>query len=969
MANETIIIDVQSKFTDNASAGLKSAGLQADRYKTKLDGATKASEKLGGTKVKPKLGAPTDHATPVFKKVLGLGRSFGRKTYKATVDVNDQASGKIRGLSSKIFSLKSLLTGVTAGVAAKKAIIDPIGVADFLTTAQIGFETMLGSKKKADKFMRDVKNFAVDTPFETQDVVSNAQRMLSVGWNRKNVLKDMNRIGNQSAATGTGAAGIERVTTALGQMRMKGKVSAEEMLQLTESNVKAWEYVAKGEGVSVAKAQEMVTKGLIPVDKAINSILTGMDEFDGMMDETANRTAGGLKSQLQDTFQNKYVEKWGRGLQTGAIKGMAKLLDYLEEMSPKMDKWGDVLEEVGEDLSTGLVNKLESAGNRLDKLFSDEKFQNASLGGKLDIAWDELIAQPFSDWWDSSGKEKITTKLKEIGTEALVSIKDVFTGSLKDLLPGGDKAGIEDYLIGLFTIKKAGKLFSWLTEPLGGEGGNPLSGSSLGTINISAALVNVNGKTSPPLSDGKGDSGKKDIWLPDSAKKQGKGKGKTTPDIPDLPETQKPKKSRPKTRLDALKSMPGKTKGLLTKVGTKLGSGATTSAGTAATGAAGIAGAAGTLMGLVSAAKSFLHASKAKGEKTKNKETYSGAAKLGLTSGGALAGAVAGSIVPGIGTALGALIGGGLGGAAAFFGGDKLGKKATKAHYANERNTKKHTYKQTRGQYYNPEHAQEAKKLRKSAGKSTDSSERKLTDSTKKATKETKSYSRESESASRTVKSYASTTSGAGSKVNVMGGQASAAGGNVGIMGGQALTAGGNVSALGTQATLVASVLASAAATIRSAAAQAKSAAAGKTPNTKLTPPMAVKKNARGNYIGSHIVSELGEEGPEMVIPLSNHRNRALKLWEQAGNILGVKRYARGGIAGQGKIRGTRGTSSSGVQVNVASGAIQITVQAGGSGDIVTAIRSGRKEITDAILNAIVDACGTSYTNRTAEVM
>ena len=223
MANETIIIDVQSKFTDNASAGLKSAGLQADRYKTKLDGATKASEKLGGTKVKPKLGAPTDHATPVFKKVLGLGRSFGRKTYKATVDVNDQASGKIRGLSSKIFSLKSLLTGVTAGVAAKKAIIDPIGVADFSTTAQIGFETMLGSKKKADKFMRDVKNFAVDTPFETQDVVSNAQRMLSVGWNRKNVLKDMNRIGNQSAATGTGAAGIERVTTALGQMRMKGK--------------------------------------------------------------------------------------------------------------------------------------------------------------------------------------------------------------------------------------------------------------------------------------------------------------------------------------------------------------------------------------------------------------------------------------------------------------------------------------------------------------------------------------------------------------------------------------------------------------------------------------------------------------------------------------------------------------------------------------------------------------------------
>ena len=110
-----------------------------------------------------------------------------------------------------------------------------------------------------------------------------------------------------------------------------------------------------------------------------------------------------------------------------------------------------------------------------------------------------------------------------------------------------------------------------------------------------------------------------------------------------------------------------------------------------------------------------------------------------------------------------------------------------------------------------------------------------------------------------------------------------------------------------------------------------------------------------------------------MVIPLSKHRSRALGLWEQAGEILGVTRHARGGKVGNTGRRGSGGGSNSTgrVQVNVASGAIQITVQAasGSGGDVIAAIKNSKQEIANVIMNAIVDACGTSYTNRTAEVM
>lgn len=947
-SKETIVIETEARFTDNASAGLKVSGQQVDKFKTKVDGATKASEKLGGTKVNPKIGAPADKATPVFKKVLGTGRSFAGKTFRAAVDIDDKATSKLKSIKDKVFSLKTAIGGVLTGVAAKKVIIDPISVADSTTTAQIGFETMLGSKKKADKFMADIKNFAVETPFETQDVVQNSQKMLAMGWKRKNILTDMKRIGNTSAATGTGAEGIERVTTALGQMKMKGKVSAEEMLQLTEANVKAWDYVAKGQGVSVAQAQDMVTKGLIPVDDAIDSILKGMDEFDGMMDKTANRTASGLKSQLADTFQIGFVEKWGRGLQTGAIKGMSKLLDYLDEMSPKMDKWGDVLEDIGEDLSTGLVSKLESAGNKLDELFGREDFQNASIGGKISIAWDELITDPFSDWWDSKGKDAITSKLKSIGTEAAKSIKDLFKNSLKDLLPGGDPAGIEDYLIGYLGLKGGLKLFgkgkNLLSTILYGSGGsNPLSDTGVGTMTVSAATVYVNGGVSG------GTSGN----LPDlTGKGSAADKGKNgTPKMANGGLLSLFNKDQYVTLKDGSMVKTGLGKAIFGNIGVKLGSSAATAGGAAAVGAAGAAGMAGIVAGVGSAAKNIYNAVTSKNKEEKKKEGYRGGTKLGMVGAGAAAGAAIGSFVPVVGTAAGALIGGGLGGIAAVFKGNDVGD-----HIRSE-----------------------SDKIKENAAGASDN---KFSDTTKKATRETKTYTKESETAAKKVKSYGATTSGAGTKVNSLGSYSSMAGGNVGTMGGQALTAGGNVQVLGSQATLVASVLSAAASTIRSAASQAKAAASSASastskssaaPNTRLATPPGVQKNARGNYIGSHIISELGEEGPEMVIPLSKHRSRALGLWEQAGEILGVTRHARGGKVGNAGRRssggGSNGTGS--VQVNVASGAIQITVQAasGSGGDVVAAIKSSKQEIANILMNAIVDACGTSYTNRTAEVM
>lgn len=62
----------------------------------------------------------------------------------------------------------------------------------------------------------------------------------------------------------------------------------------------------------------------------------------------------------------------------------------------------------------------------------------------------------------------------------------------------------------------------------------------------------------------------------------------------------------------------------------------------------------------------------------------------------------------------------------------------------------------------------------------------------------------------------------------------------------------------------------------------------GKKLGQKLFPAKKQGKRARGGIVTRPEVSLIGEAGDEAVIPLENHRNRALALWQQAGQALGV---------------------------------------------------------------------------------
>lgn len=1029
MANKEIVIDVVSEYSDHASSGLQQTGKNAEKASREMDklGKKRAKPKLGledkaspvldkfgkkgdglGKKTwTPKLGLK-DTATAGIKKAMSAGMSFGRKTFSAVLKIDDKVTSQIKKIPSviskiknSIFSLKTLAGGVMTGIAAKKLIADPVSLADEFETYQIGFETMLKSKEKATKFMDSAKKFASVTPFDTSAVVSNAQRMLAYGFSDKDIIPDLTKIGNASAALGAGEEGISRVSRALGQMKTNGRLNAEDMNQLTDVGINAWKYLADAEGKSIAQIREMSQKGEISGDKAVKTILNGLKEFDGMMDKTSNSTVSGLMSNIKDTFDINIVSKWGKGLQKGATKGLGEFADYLDKSDAKLKEAGTSLEKLGEYASTSVFKGLEKAGDKIDDLISMPKFQNASIGGKISIAWDELIVNPFSKWWDSKGRPAIVKKITGIGKDIAKAGGNWFKESLKDLLPGGDKAGIADYLAGFLGLSGGLKLFkggkSLYDLITGGSGGggktNPL-GDSIGTINVSAAVVNVNGGIGNGNSTipGTNPTGNKEIWLPESVKRKMQ---QTEPKTPSGP-------TRTPGGLFGLGGSGvtlknGETvaatgwKAWLGNLGVKLGSGAATAGGAAAVGGASLLGGALGIAGIGSAAGNIYNAVTAKDSATKKKEVYRGGTKLGLVGGGAATGALIGSAVPVIGTLAGGLIGAGIGGIGAITKGNKFGDSLRK-FVSSRKNALKNSNSMTAK-------SQEYWKYSKDSISSVNpkgAKYKELASSVQKAYEENKKNTKQTNVGSKTTKIFSGATNAAGGKVSGLGGMSATAGGKLGAMGSMSLAAGGNLQSAGVSALSLASALASAASTIASAAsttaAQANAISSitsgsylnnggsksgkkttGKKTTTKPKVQTALPKNgkffhnAKGSLVRGHIVSELGEEGNEMVIPLSRHRSRALSLWNQAGQILGVTKHAKGGLVGGSSGSGKASSGSSQPVINV--GGITISVNASGNDGIVDAIKNSKGEIADAIMQAIADAIGSTASNRTAEVM
>lgn len=261
-------------------------------------------------------------------------------TLKATADHARDQFGEVSAAVDRVSNGMLALSAAGFGV-----IGMTVKLAATNEQTELAFTSLLGSAEKAQAFLDDMRTFAASSPFEFTDLTNAARRMLALGFSAEQIKPMLTAVGDAVAAMGGGKEMIDGVVLALGQMQAKGKVSAQEMNQLAERGIPAWEMLAKSMGISIPEAMKKSEQGAIDSTTAINAIVTGMqDKFGGMMDKQAKTTAGRW-SNLVDTLTQLAV-KFGDAylpLVNDLIDAAVKFAGALGKVNPKLLLWGTLI--------------------------------------------------------------------------------------------------------------------------------------------------------------------------------------------------------------------------------------------------------------------------------------------------------------------------------------------------------------------------------------------------------------------------------------------------------------------------------------------------------------------------------------------------------------------------------------------------------------------------------------------------
>lgn len=223
------------------------------------------------------------------------------------------ASSQLSDLNEKISTIGTLLTSgalIQGGKAITELVTMPliglgqsaITMADNLRRAELAFTTLTGSADRANALLRDLQAFAATTPFEFPQLVEAGKRMLALGFSAEQLIPTLRAVGDATAGLGGGADVMNRIILALGQMQAKGNIASQEMKQLAEAGIPAWDLLAQKLGVTVPEAMQLVQKGAVDAATGVSAVLEGMaQKFGGLMAQQS-ATIQGTISNLNDTL-------------------------------------------------------------------------------------------------------------------------------------------------------------------------------------------------------------------------------------------------------------------------------------------------------------------------------------------------------------------------------------------------------------------------------------------------------------------------------------------------------------------------------------------------------------------------------------------------------------------------------------------------------------------------------------------
>jgi hypothetical protein len=674
MGANTSVIDIFVELTDNTGPGAESSKRNVTKLEQSMQKAQESVNRLGKVRKIEITMQAIDKASRGIDSVFRKGASFAGSVFSATISIVDRVTAPIRGMISRVGDLIGI-TSIASAALGGLTVHNALSASAAQARADTQLTTVLRNMNPYGDWREDflaIQRHADDlqrrTMFGNTSLMAGAGELATYLTDPEAILKAMNVLVDYAAGMSGGQALTDMqmvdFATQLGKV-----LNAEDAMFIGLTR----------KGFTVSEEQELLLKSPDTSDYERVAILSSIisESWEGIAENMA-KTATGRMTQAQNNWGNMMIDLGQR-----IEPSVARFFDMLDRRIPAIgrlfargaDGLGNFIDRIIPSIGRGIdgaIVKIEQFGDKIQEITRRPEFQEASFFGKVKILWDEIIAKPFGEWWENSGRAWMGNVAHQIGRgigsairggiSALFGIEasgvvedgmDIgrsFIGGFKNGIEGVDWSevfkGLRDALWGAVKFAFTNPVtapFAWLFAT-----GKLLGGISAGYKGFQGlrgfgSMLFGGGTVADGMATGAG------AWFPGIAQGLALNKAARGGDL-------------------AAQSALTFARGGHFGAGAKMGS---FGVGGLAIAGAGVAGGAIAIGGLIDATNNLLHGLRSEDER--EKQAYIDAAGMkymGIAT-GAAAGAAIGSVIPVVGTLVGGLIGAGVG----YLGGKIFGDR------------------------------------------------------------------------------------------------------------------------------------------------------------------------------------------------------------------------------------------------------------------------------------------------------
>lgn len=269
----------------------------------------------------------------------------------------ERVSGVMQGVAQGIGQqITSTVMRAFDGV--RRALEGGFRTAAGLEQTEVALRTLLGTADKAKAMMGELTAFAAATPFEFPELADAAKMLVAFGVNAEDVTPTLRTLGD--VASGVGMS-IQELTEAYGRNLVQGRLTAQDINQLTGRGIPIIRELAKQFNVAESEVRNLVSSGQVQsvhMVRAFRAMAASGGQFAGMM-EQQSKTISGLMSTLRDEVSMTMADIANRIMEAIDARALIERLTTIVKMIGTEGFFGVLLDDM-KDNAKGVAETVKA---------------------------------------------------------------------------------------------------------------------------------------------------------------------------------------------------------------------------------------------------------------------------------------------------------------------------------------------------------------------------------------------------------------------------------------------------------------------------------------------------------------------------------------------------------------------------------------------------------------------------------